>query len=296
MQDKVQTDAVTEEFSEEDGLDAGFTGDVDAPPPADDPPTTDDSKAQPQEQTPKGDQPAEKPVVAKQEDDLDARFKNYVEGRFRNFLGDVNKKFADFESRLTASATAATAAVKAQGNEAPTQAQVKTALQSGEKFKQLKSDFPEWGEAIEEEMLGLSAKIDTAIAAIPKSPAIDTNEFATHKALAKFENDYIESHYPDWATQAASDGFKNWFKALPDSPLKTRVASDQESVFDVVKLLNQYTESQKASSVQEPKAPAKPDPKQQRLAGAAIRERGSNAPPASSMSEDEAMELGFKSS
>lgn len=95
------------------------------------------------------DQDDDPPAPVEDEDDKLAQRLRRVEGRLGSMNSDMQRMLSATEELR--SAMAAASATSAEGGDAPSRAQVKAALESGEKMAALKDEFPEWGEAMEEE-------------------------------------------------------------------------------------------------------------------------------------------------
>src|SRR3990167_1216509 len=96
--------------------------------------------------------------------DLEKRLDQKWNDRLRNMEGHIGGIKSSLQ-KLSASqkqqaANDADKAAAEAGADAPTKAQVSEALANGEKFKALKADFPEWGDAMEESMAVFQAQLE----------------------------------------------------------------------------------------------------------------------------------------
>lgn len=125
---------------------------------------------------------------------------------------------------------AAPAALQAVAPEnAPSKTQITSAAKNSEKWTQLRDDFPEWAEAMEE-------FVASSIGSAAASPGIDPRQVETlvqqrtDLIRADFaralEETRIESKHENWKGEINSTDFVQWFtvqtpdvRALADSPL-----------------------------------------------------------------------------
>lgn len=136
--------------------------------------------------------------------------------RIEQMMTQMGSQVASFGGRVSAlqrELAQAENARKAMGSAAPTKEQVAEAKKDPEKWKQLKEDIPEWGEAIEELVAArMPAQAPTAA---PQQP-VDVEAI---KAQIKqdLELDLIATKYPDWRAVSQTNEFKNWFNAQPET-------------------------------------------------------------------------------
>jgi len=177
--------------------------------------------------------PAPAPAAPSLEERL-ARAEQLVQ-QMSNQLGPTVGRVAAMQGKLDA----AEAARKA-GGDAPSKAAIATAAGDTKKWDQLKADFPEWAEGMEERM----AAILSQQAVTPAPPPID-REALKADIRRDLELDQIAEKYPDWRATSQTNEFKNWFKSqTPEFQAK----AESERGRDVIQVLDKFNEA-KAKSV-----------------------------------------------
>jgi len=154
---------------------------------------------------------------------------------------------------------------------APSQKEISKAAANPEEWEQLKSDFPEWGRAMEAfvdaRLSGLRAgevdpsKIDELVAA----------RLASGEAgmLRKVSEILVENKHSGWKQTVNTPAFNSWLAAQNDA-MKTLAISEDAS--DAIKLLDSFKTSQAKP------APQVKQERQSRLAAAAGTPSRSNVP------------------
>jgi len=165
-----------------------------------------------------------------------------------NQVGAAQRHIKVLEGHIDALRQAGEAAKAAApaGTDAPTARQIQAAAASGEKWNQIKEDFPEWAEAMDERLAALSpqtAAID--MEAIQKQLAQSTQAQISGAIDAAEERAFVRLKYPDWKTTVATDGFEAWKSA--QAP-EIQALADSELADDAIRLLNAYAEHQKAAT------------------------------------------------
>lgn len=238
-------------------------------------------EAQTPADTPKNEQKQAEPAAVAV-DPIDAKFaalEEKMSGRLRNIEGHIGGLKS---ALLTAKA------VDKAGGEAPSQTQIEKAAEAPEKWKRLKADFPDWGEAVEEFM---AAQIGAAKK--QQQPAFDATAFRSElvKDIAPLleeakEAAKIEVRHTDWEDTVKTDEFKSWFKTQPE---QLRQLAGSSKAKDAIQLLDAFVAHRKGQSA----APARRADQNKRLE-AAIPVRGSGANSGPVIDEGDAFESGFK--
>jgi hypothetical protein len=121
---------------------------------------------------------------------------------------------------------------------APSPADVAKASADSEKWTQLKSDFPEWAEAMEEYV---SAKVGAGAQGIPASQLNQLLEERTAQIRAEnqeaLEYAKLEIRHEDWKETINGEEFKSWMQTQPVD-VYNLVHSPKAS--DAVKMLDLY--------------------------------------------------------
>lgn len=171
-----------------------------------------------------------------------------LEGQLRNVsghIGGLNDGQKQLREMLTA-ANAATAAVK----DAPTQQQVKEAMQSPEEWETLKKDFPEWSDATEKfldaKLAGLSPSIDPA--AIDRIVAE-----RVAKETAAVRSEAVDAHLDgivdgDWREQVKTEDFNKWMQGQPDD---IQALGESAKLTDAARMLRLFVKSKEANPAQQ---------------------------------------------
>lgn len=208
--------------------------------------------------------PAATPAVP---NPVDTRLAAY-DARMRKMeghIGGLNSKLTD----ALAAAKAATAA----GSQAPTSEQITAAPVGSPKWKQLKEDFPEWGEGVEELFAGQAAEIATIKKSIPASVDVEGMQAriaaaeqkaaaAEEKAAAAEEKALVRTVHRDFVQVVNSSEFRTW---MAQQPPENQALAESASADDAIKLIDSFKEHQ-ATAVQ---AAARVQKQNSRLAAAA---------------------------
>lgn len=164
-------------------------------------------------------------------------------GRLRNLDGHIGGLTSQAKE-LRATIAAAQAAAKAVGD-SPTDSQMAAATQSSEKWDQIKEDFPDWAEAMEERL----SKVRGGSSAAPVDVAALKAELRQEIAL-----DSVEEAHAGWNATVATPEFSTWFNSQPDD-IKALANSDRAR--DAIKMLDAFALASKPNN-----APADPPVRQ----------------------------------
>lgn len=193
--------------------------------------------------------------------------------RLRNIEGQIGGISLQLKTAL---ATAKT--VETKGGDAPTQAQVQDAAKSGERWKRLKEDFPDWADAVDERLAALP-KSEVDVTSLKKDVTTDINK-AVADAKAEWQRELIEDKHEGWVATVNTDEFKAW---LPKQTPEIQALAKSDKTKDAVRLLDSYAESRKKDKAN----------KDQRLKSA-MPAKGVAAAAQPTINDDEAFERGFK--
>lgn len=199
-----------------------------------------------------------------------------VTGRLRNIEGHIGGLTSQ-QKEIRAALTAAKAAENA-GDEAPSDTQIAAASGSSEKWNQMKDDFPEWAEAMEERLANVRGS---------GQPQIDRGALkAELKAEIAIES--VEEAHEGWEVTVKTPEFSTWFNSQPE---ETQVLADSTRARDAIRLLDRYA----ASKSNDPAAgsPPKQDPKA-RLEAAVAPTRAQSVPRRDTQTEQEAADAAWK--
>ena len=208
-----------------------------------------------------------------------------------NQVGHFQRKLKTVEDRIEAVSKAGTDAAKAAtaaGGTAPTQAQIDAAAAGGgEKWKQMKEDFPEWAEALDERLAtlrpGAAAPVD--VESIKKEVAGDVDTRIAQATAVAEESAFIRLKHPGWKATVRTPEFKAWHDTQPDD-VKALAASNNGD--DAVKMLDAFEVHRKAAA-----AAAAARERQTNRLERAIPVKGSGSPPAPQNDDANALKRGF---
>ena len=164
------------------------------------------------------------------------------------------------------------AATQVSPQDAPSQGQIATAAKNPEKWDQLKQDFPEWADAMEEYV---ASKLSSAPATgLTPEQVVEfvNNQVAASKAEMGrlLEEARVEGKYENWRDIVNTTEFAQWFTVQDH---QTRALADSASARDAIRMLDMFHATKNKSAA---------DIKQQRgarLAAAATSRPGSTPPP-----------------
>lgn len=163
-------------------------------------------------------------ISKKEYDGLQSRVRN-IEGRF----GTMN---AQMQKMLDAQKS-----VQSSGGDAPSSQQINSAKISSEKFKRLKEDFPEWAEAMEEE---LNLRTENIKSSIPRAP--DLNNYISRDDAQDLVGEsrklaYLDLKYSNWENEVRTNDFRMWYLSQDDN---MKALADSTDVNDSAKMLEAY--------------------------------------------------------
>lgn len=169
-------------------------------------------------------------------------------------------------------AKAAQTAVAPQ--EAPSQGQIATAAKNPEKWQQLKQDFPEWADAMEE---FVAAKLGSLT---PSQPGLDPKVVEAYvqqqvkqtraEMQQALEEARVEGKHENWRETVKSPDFQAWFALQPPD---TQALANSPLARDAIRMLDMFqtTRSRSASDILQERGA--------RLAAAATTRPGQTPPP-----------------
>jgi hypothetical protein len=182
-------------------------------------------------------------------------------------IGGLTSEHKRIKDELAAAKAAATAV-----KEAPTQAQVAKAQVSTEKWDQLKTDFPEWADALEErlgataqpDLEGLRSQIRDEL-----TPELTTRISAQLKAeiAAETEGRLVNIAHRGWKDTVKTPEFVQWYET---QPADVKALGGSSTAEDAITLLDAY----KAQAAAKPSAQQIKQQRQQRMQEAATVARG----------------------
>lgn len=156
---------------------------------------------------------------------------------------------------------------------APSQGQIAAAAKNPEKWDQLKQDFPEWGDAVEEFVNSRLGNTQQQQGLTPETIAnfVQAKVAETRAEMTKLlEEARIEGKYEDWKNIVNTPDFAQWYAV--QNP-QIRALADSTSSKDAIKMLDMFHETKKRSA-----ADIKQE-REQRLAAAATTKPGNTPPP-----------------
>lgn len=162
-------------------------------------------------------------------------------------------------------------------NEAPSQQAIARAAANPEKWEQLKSDFPEWAEAMEGYVGAQLASLQTPQGLKPEEVAIFVRQQveASKAEMGRLlEEAKIEGKYEDWRDIVNTSDFAAWYTVQKP---EVKALAESNNARDAIKMLDMFSEAKArpAEAIRQERGA--------RLAAAAAPTRGGSAPPPKSL-------------
>lgn len=193
----------------------------------------------------------------------------------------------------------ATTTTKAAGDAAPTQEQVESAAKSDERWKQLRDDFPEWADAVDERIKRIEAArpapVDTSALKTEVLTDVDsriskstTDQRKTILAEARVLG-RIDAKFDDYDWEAAinTQQFSTWYEAQKP---EVKALSGSPKAKDAIQLISLYRDAEAKAA----KAAAEKEAREKRLDRAEQPQGVAHEATPSTPTEDESFERGFK--
>lgn len=174
----------------------------------------------------------ETPPKVEEPEDRVAKLESLVSGLAENvktFTGRVSQ----MQSELAKAAVAQRAV-----QDAPSDNEIKAASKSQEKWDRLKTDFPEWAEAIEER-LGA-----TRPAAAPQVDPNALREELREQLRMELQHELIADKHPGWGEAVKTAEFSTWLQA---QPAEMQALTSSEKARDAIRLLDAFQARDKAT-------------------------------------------------
>ena len=157
-------------------------------------------------------------------------FKEDIDKQIRN----INGKFGGLNSQLQSIMASAKTAATAQGGSSPTQAQVKEAVQSNTKFEALKEEFPEYAEALTEQIGNLKTEMSG------KTSEVKSEDFKTVQTeIESFKDMLVETRHRKWKDTVQTSEFAEWFASQDED---TKNLAQSTNPLDAIDLLDKYAD------------------------------------------------------
>ena len=190
-------------------------------------PTPEPEPAEEPEEPEAPEAPAEEPEAPAEALTPDQERIQQLESRLRS----TEAKYGGLNSQLQQ----LVAAGRAAPTTVPAQTDIAEALGDGEKFKQLKADWPEYAEAMEE-AFGKVPQVDADGIMSKLAGAVD------QKLEGVTQNIVLLNNHRDWKDVINTEAFKNWTQQ--QTPEVQALASSDDP-YDAVDMISQYKDSVK---------------------------------------------------
>lgn len=262
---EVQEPEVNDEQEFLDGFDADTEDAVSAP-----------QEPQPEPDDVEAEDTATEPEAAQEDEPAPDPLKE-LEEKLSNRMRNLEGHFGGLNSKVQSLATRPQSAPQRPAEaDAPTQQQVKEALASGEKFEELKADFPEFAAALEEQVSAVRGSFRQEFQSqdfqeAVRQAAAAESQAAIHAFQVDFEKQRLREQFPDYEKTASSPEFQDWLRGQP--PEVYQLINSNYSA-DAAYVLNKYAAANQRRS-------------QQRLESAVAPTRGSTVKAPSPSEEDE---------
>jgi len=156
-------------------------------------------------------EPAEDPMAA-----VEKRIEERLAPRIRNIEGHIGGLKSTLGS-LKEMMSSAKDQAHSEGAEAPSKEQIREAAQSSEKFDELKGDFPEWGEAMDEQFSLMETRLASKVKNVDvESLRKELRSELRDDTLQMVQELNVEIRHPGWAQTVNSSEFTEW--AYSDGP------------------------------------------------------------------------------
>lgn len=190
------------------------------------------------------------------------------------------------------------AAVTSAGGEAPTAAQIEQAVLSPEKLKALEEDYPDIAEPIKQ----LQAALSATRAELAKRPQFDGESIKTEitgsvaQQIAEARDQartearnlaLVDFKHPGWEESVQSPEFQTWYgKQAPE----VQALAQSPKAQDAIAMLDAFA----AAKAKAEKDKQQKEANERRLRGA-VQPKGQPAATPTTLTDEEAFELGYKS-
>jgi hypothetical protein len=254
-------------------FDAGYDGDdtVEVPDDTPDPDAALEESLGGEPAAPPVEEPPEEPEPLVAEPDPLADRVRSLEGKIGSLTDNLTK------------ALAGNVALGGGGGEAPTSEQVAEATQSTEKFDALAEEFPEWADAMKEQIGIVESSV---MGKIPTPEAID--EAIGEAATRARQFAYVDIKHENWEETIQSTEFGQW---LDQQDYATQALADSELGRDASKLLDKFKSfKQDSDPGSGPPHSETGQQRQQRLEGAVDPTRPGGTNPDRQAPDDDAEE------
>lgn len=174
-----------------------------------------------------------------------------LEGQLRNVsghIGGLNQGQQQLRQMLDATKAAA-----AEVKDAPTQQQVKEAMQSPEEWETLKKDFPEWSEATEKFLDARLANLTAQQASVDPAAIDKIVAERVAKETAAVRAEAVDAHLDgivdgDWHAEVQSEAFGKW---MAGQPADIQALGESAKLTDAAKMLRLFVKSKAANPSQQ---------------------------------------------
>lgn len=275
------------------GFARGFNTARGVPPPVETPVekpvVTEEVKAEPVEEVKPDEWEGVPPKVKAELESVSARLASFdkLPDRLRNIEGHIGGITSQLKTAL-----AAKVAVEKSGAEAPTSDQIAQA-KSSEKWAQLKVDYPDWAEAMDERLATLKpAQATVDVAGIKSELAKDFDTRLSEAEMRARQFARVDLKYEDWEQTINSPAYLAW---IAKQPPEIRALEHSPNAKDAIQVLDAYSAAQKAAQVAAAAAAKKKAEKEaqdQRLKGASTPQGAVAASP-HTLDDADALDRGF---
>lgn len=174
-----------------------------------------------------------------------------LEGQLRNVNGHIGGLTAgqrEMREMLTVSKSAAETV-----KDAPTQAQVKQAMQNPQEWDALREDFPEWATATEKLLDARLSGLQPQAASMDQEAIDKIVAERVAAATAQQRAEMIDSRLDeivdgDWKAEVKSEPFGKWLQAQPG---EVKALAESANLADASKMLRLYSKSKQSNPTQQ---------------------------------------------
>ena len=161
-----------------------------------------------------------------------------VTQRLRNAEGHIGGLGSQLKQQIQAAQQ-----VTAKGGDAPTATEIRDAQRSPEAMARLKSDYPEFAEAMESALNERLSMLEQKIAQpVSLPPAVTPEDIARLRSEIT-----VEVVHPGWQSRVQTSEFMGW---LQRQPREVQLLAASESPQDAIRLLDLHSDAMKSSTSQ----------------------------------------------
>ena len=184
------------------------------------------------------------PVLKESIDKISSQLENLTS--FGERLKQAERRVGSIQNEFFAAKSAVNVAV----DEAPTTKQIEDAAKTNQEWEELKTDFPEWANAIESKLSATRAEFEKHIpdtGKLEEKIATEVSSLITklEDMRISMEKNVLGIKHPEWETIIESKDYKAWLAGQDDA---TKTLTTSQYAKDAIKVLNKFEEQKPKKS------------------------------------------------